>query len=209
MTPTRALTLSATLFGLCAAAVAMAREVPEAPPPRKVVHYFPTTVGAKWTYRGADGKTFEKEVTKVESKGDRTAVTVVFREPDGKTTPGGEYEVSGRGVLRLDPPVWQLKLPAPAGARWSYDGRPPHWLRESFFAGKPERVTVPAGTFDAIPVESTVWTDRPVVELMDSTTEWYTPGVGPVKWTRHVWEKGGGPVYEVVLVSFTPGTPKP
>lgn len=60
----------------------------------KDVIYFPTTVGAKWVYEGADGETEEVEVYEVEK--DRDGL-VVGRRRVGQTMPYTKMIVSAEG----------------------------------------------------------------------------------------------------------------
>jgi hypothetical protein len=160
----------------------------------------------------------EKVVTKVEGDGRRKAVTVGVVGADGVTVPQEKVEVSGEGLVQVEyatliltvsgggradlvetkvsplvPPVRLLKLPAKAGDEW--DGQMPGGARLSYTVGKPERVKVPAGEFEAVPVA--------LVRTLpggysDKFRYWYAPGVGPVKWTAGTGD-------EFVLKSFTPG----
>jgi hypothetical protein len=208
---------AALSLSVASLAVAPAREVPVAPPPRAAVHYFPTTVGARWVYRGPDRTTFEEVVSKVEPEPEygRTLVTVLRVGAEGKTTPEGKYEVSSRGVLQvetaistdgsvtthpMDPPIWVLQLPAEPGARWFAGAQVPNGARISFEAGKPERVKVPAGEYDTIPVEMTAWQEGRdgLIPRGASFRVWYAPGIGTVKWTTFFGVEG-------VLETFDPG----
>jgi hypothetical protein len=101
-----------------------------------------------------------------------------------------------------------LKLPLTVGEEWSCDyttiGNPV--LRVVFFstALSTEKVTVPAGTFEAIRVEIAGSISGPAggdeggMGIVLTDTCWYAPNVGVVKCTNHTGD-------EYVLKSFTPG----
>src|SRR5262249_55420970 len=128
-----------------------------APPPRPVVYYFPTQVGAKWVYqRTVAGRESEDEihgVTAVEQQPGKVLVSVGRVEGD-KVRPFRQIIVSRAGLFELDPrrPVpnsgWLLKLPVEAGAGW--DLREMRLTTHGF-----ERVIVPAGEYECIRVDET------------------------------------------------------
>ena len=154
----------------------------------KNVIYFPTTVGAKWVYEGADGETEEVEVYEVEKDGDGL---VVGRRRVGETTPYTKMVVSAEG-LRQPPDRgvengWVLKAKLESGKSWDTpDGKRT--------VSGPEEVKVGAGTFKALKV---------VLEAENQTlTSWYAPGIGEVKRTI---KRGGVETVYRSLKSFTEG----
>jgi hypothetical protein len=91
----------------------------------------------------------------------------------------GVYKVAFAGKVFAAPEA-MLKLPAKPGDTWTVDYEtPPHRdvVTATYTVGKVEDVEVPAGKFKAIRVESNT-TER----LPGSSTSWYAPGVGLVKW---------------------------
>jgi DUF3108-like len=166
-------------------------------------------VGAKWTYRTGDREeTFVVTGVKEKEK-DGTRVVSVGRVIDGRLAPAKEVKLTGEGVFVVaeggkerDTPLPLLELPAKPGDKWEVDARGPgnvpvKWRRA---VGGPEKVKVPAGTFEAIRVEHTYTvpgTDgRPDVVVL-TLTEWFAHGVGLVR-------KASGDKEVGVLKSFTP-----
>lgn len=187
------------------AVVAALASAPAAPVPTHLMTdpplYFPITVGTTWVY-DEDGAVVTRVVTAVEVTGDTWAVAYAVRHPDGTTTPDGKFAVSRTGLTRLeqgatrcDPPVAAVRLPYRVGDEWEFafalGGLE---TRGKKVARKPERVTVPAGTFDAVPIETDFAVDG---RAMPRATFWYAPGVGMVK-------RVGG-TSTIVLKKFTPG----
>jgi hypothetical protein len=205
MTPTRPLTFSAALLGLVAAAVATAREVPEAPAPRMVVYYFPTTVGDTMWYLVTTPRKAAFEIHSVTHVTEREGVKLVSMKDQVRVV--NVYEVSSVRVLAHRPiggdPAVGPELPARLVKRHNTSG-------ETVFArgnpevvikfGGTERVTVQAGTFEAMRFE-TWWKDDRGKEPVLWSEMWYGPGVGPVK--------GRYGDTTVELFDFTPGKAKP
>jgi hypothetical protein len=153
--------LIAVAVGLAPVA-AEAPAVPVAPPPRAVLPYFPTTVGAKWVrvVKGKVAKATERVevVTAVERVTTGTVVSVGLLDADGKTYRAGKYALSDQGLNWVEsltgplPVPWcLLKLPHRPGQTWGVGGAP--GLDTSLTAHGPERVEVPAGAFDCVRVE--------------------------------------------------------
>jgi hypothetical protein len=166
-------------------------------PPRPPV-YYPTQVGAEWVYRQGD-REWAETITDSIRQGGTTVVTIAELGPNGELVPAERIAVSERGLFwvegiqtRLTPdvPSCLLDLTLPPGGTWTPAGDSSrHTVR------RPERVDVPAGRFEAVPVEVEVaYRDGPATD-----TYWYAPGVGLVK---AVYGRGPGPR---VLKSFTPG----
>jgi hypothetical protein len=209
MTPTCPLTLSVALPALVAAAVATAREGPEAPSPRPVLCY-PTTAGTRWVLRAKDGRETEKVVTEVQWKEGTAVVTVAEVRAGGVSIPQAKYEVSDKGLLyvaayaydhtakraspvAMNPPVWLLKMPLTPGKTWEH--RQADGIRHVYTVYSKERVRVPAGEYEATPVHVAWW--------FDDTSKWeyrywHVHGVGAVQ------SAGQG---ATVLASFTKGKP--
>jgi hypothetical protein len=155
--------------------------------PVPTVLYFPTTVGARWVYVD-DGLTYRMVVTKVESKGEATLVSVGTVGLDGTTTHFQTVEVSPTGLREVanasrkcDPPLPLLRLPHTIGTTWtarvSLDGQDRGTQERT--AGAVEQVKVPAGTFLALRVDTLSVGPAHRQQL----THWYAPGVGVVRVT--------------------------
>lgn len=159
-----------------------------APPP-----FFPTSVGTKWVYQDGDYE-WTEIITAVETQKDGAFNISISRVgSDGKTTLWDQVLVSDRSLTRLavkgvpfKKPVCLLKLPHKSEQTWENDfnGR-----ALTFEAFEPERIKVPAGEYEALPVE----VQRPG---WGNETYWYARGVGLVK-----MEISSG---DTVLKSFTP-----
>jgi hypothetical protein len=174
--------------------------------------YFPTQKGAKWTYTNYHNDQEETfVVTEVVEKGGEKIISV-GREAKGEVTPAGKFKLTKEGVIE-SVGAWQLHhvrplmldRPVKPGDEWEEEveaegpGRAP--LKWKVVVRGPEKVKVPAGTFEAIRVESTFTikgiAGRPDMMLL-SLTEWYAPGVGAIRHASEGKELG-------VLKSFTPG----
>jgi hypothetical protein len=172
-----------------------------APEPAAVL-YYPTKVGAKWVYDD-DGGTYTFVVAKVQPKGEANLVTVDVVTPGGPTQHSHTMEVSRRGLREVEnfnrkwnPPVPRLYLTHLPGAKWecrhSLDGQDRGISQME--AGAAERISVPAGTFQAVRVETlSTWDDA-----QQRLTKWYAPDVGLV---REIYRPGSSRD----LKSFEPG----
>lgn len=160
--------------------------------------YFPTKVGAKSEWVG--GRWYTEVVTAVEKKDDHTLVTVEWVEGT-RMRPGRKVAVSPAGMVMLEAagrkiehPLWLLKQPHRDRSEWGIRLVEHPQEKGTKTARGPERVEVPAGTFDAVRVEC-----RYVLYGKDQqVTEWYAPNVGRVKFVD-----AGGATFE--LKAFTPG----
>lgn len=153
-----------------------------------LAYYFPTQVGDSWVY-DVDGHEVGYTVRKVEEKDGGEVVTVSMVGIGGAFTPDttNTFLVSPNGLFTLttgysqfDPPLCGLKLPHVDGAKWEEtDPRPAlDWLKYKRSSHGPEKVTVPAGTFQAIRVEvESAQREGPPLRV----TIWYAPGVGEIK----------------------------
>ena len=165
--------------------ISTAAPVPQDKP--KAGLYHPTRVGAKWVYKSGDQDSVEV-VTDVKEKDGAKLVTVGY-ESRGEVTPSHVVSVSDKGlcvlafnVAELTEPLWLLKLPHAPGNKWEAVLAGAPWGRTvgSAKAEGPERVEVPAGTYQAIRVELEI----PYIDGREGKarkTIWYAPGVGKVK----------------------------
>jgi hypothetical protein len=186
---------------------AEAPAAPVAPPPREVIHFFPTRIGARWVYvlsrEGERDSESVLEVTAVKDGRDGAKVVTTSHKSGAEYTPYQMLTVSGRGVglvatiaADLDEPFWLLRTPAEDGNKWDVvlDIVGVGVVRTAkATAHSPEWVEVPAGKFRAVRVEM----DLTFRDERRVTTAWYAPGIGMVK------EVHGTEVE--MLKSFTPG----
>lgn len=193
------LTLPFLLIALAASAPA----APVAPPPREVLPYYPTTVGAKRVYilkyAGKEDQEHVEAVAAEPGKGGGILVKFACKTELGYLPVPGTFEVSERGLfwdwqegLRVETPrqpLCLLKLPHRTGQTWvGYD-----LVGEvRMTATGPERVEVPAGAFDCVRVDYR-YPQRPDITHI----RWFARGVGEVK-----IESGGA---QRELKSFTAG----
>ena len=127
--------------------------------------YYPTRVGAEWTYKYPEADV-SFVVTKVEDKDGRKVVSVGSVGGGGKAAPHTKVEVSDKGLFQLesvvfrvntdggpkpengwmvhDPRLCLLKLPSKAGDKWEIQ-RNLH-VRVSYTAGDPEEVKCRRGS---------------------------------------------------------------
>lgn len=161
------------------------------------VLFFATRVGDTWTFdRG--GEEVVDRVTAVDRQPGVWLVTVAAGNDRGRAH---RLAVSRDGVYRVDPDrhpseLWLLKLPARPGETWHNDHV--HLTSErqgSSTTVGTEPVVVPAGSFEAVRVDS----ESACGERVRRRTTWYAARVGPVK---HAWADGT----VAVLKSFRPGT---
>src|SRR5688572_4730755 len=147
------------------------------PKDKKDVLYFPTAVGASWTYSAGKSE-FTEVVTSVERKDGGAVVVAISRDTKGRITPLYTYEVSAKGLFRvatgktpLDPPRCLLKLPAKDGDTWDHEPKPKMgWKGKYVFKGE-EEVEVPAGKYKALKVEA----ELQATTGPNRTTYWYAP----------------------------------
>lgn len=193
--------------------VALALLVPSgaAPVPKaakKPPSYFPLRLGDRWEYRDSrEQGVVPHEVTRVTEHPDGTstvevssgsphpAVTVTYR------VTLEEVEETHLGTDKLDRPVRVVTTELTPGERWKTSLRV-NQNDYTFFwrVGEPTTVTVPAGTFRAVPV-TCGRTDKAGDE---DFTRWYADGVGMVKMET----RDGVATIAQELVRFVPGTRK-
>jgi hypothetical protein len=165
----------------------------------KEPNYFPVTLGSSWTYAGNSGKLpFEMAAAVTSSKKlkDQT-VAVVQWSDKGQPFKDETYEVTAAKVThsrsgaysanRIEPPIPVLELPLRVGKKWSWQGKvivPGQSVTtgnaESEVVAR-EKVTVPAGTFDAFRIRTTLWTMMGKKKVAAPSTVWFAPGGGLVK----------------------------
>ncbi|MBY0460989.1 MAG: DUF3108 domain-containing protein, partial [Gemmataceae bacterium] len=107
-------------------------------------------------------------------------------------------EVSAAGVFRtqsagtvMDPPLALVRTPFRAGDTWAFNTAGLDGTKKVLGV---EAVKVPAGTFDAVRIE----TDYTTGGVRRKSEAWYAPGVGLIKLTEDGRDT-------MLLKSFTPG----
>jgi len=187
-----------------AAAVGVAAPVPK---DFKRPTYFPTEVGCEWEYahEGEKEAALTVEITKVTAE--RGGRVVLFEQTGGTKVRDypERFRVNAEGVFllsaadkELDPPRLDLKAKPKADDAWNAA----HAWNDSNYTlttvvGAAETVTVPAGTFTALPHAQSYTNFQPP----QVWTAWHAPGVGRVKFVNYE-----GRAY--VLLKFTPGKEK-
>ena len=180
-----------------------------APVPKDLTRpsYLPSALGTKWefAYDGEKEVALAVEITKVtDANGSRTVTLSQTAGPKVRDYPE-RYRIGRDGVYLLsaadddvDPPRLDLK-PNPKGGE-SWDDRHT-WKGTNYTCttttGAAVRVTVPAGTFTALP-HAQAYTNFNPPQVW---TAWHAPGVGRVKFVNY---EGQG----YVLLKFTPGKEK-
>jgi hypothetical protein len=152
--------------------------------------YFPTTEGTTLVYQVGESEETHV-VTKVGEKGGAKIVHVDQIQPGGGMTPLQVVRVSEEGLSLVEEagkayyPEWlMLKMPAKPGDKWESKtarlgiGR----IEESCTVGTPDKLTLPAGTFTAIPVTSTQTIGQ---GNMHQCIYWYVENIGVAKITMN------------------------
>jgi hypothetical protein len=152
--------------------------------------FYPKTVGATWVYRCGDRDETEV-VAGVAETADGTEVHVGLVQPDARVThlrtvlvnTDGLFVVGGEGGQTYAPPLELLRPAVEPGVRWqtwSLGWPNREEVVYTLVAGRPERVSVPAGWYWALSVEEAQGTVNGV-DQKGPYTAWYAPGVGLVK----------------------------
>jgi hypothetical protein len=190
----------ATLTLAIAAAVSAA---PVPPGADQVRLLYPTAVGTKWTYAAGD-QTVVVEITESARQDGETRVVMVTRVND-KDIASEVMAVGAGGVSRVqvkdakvDPPVLLLPPAPKAGTEWALKSAVGAQTIEgtSRVVG-PEKVEAPAGTYDAIRVDTTAR----VAGAQTTIRTWYAPNVGVVQLEYDIL----GTVSTLKLKAFAPG----
>ncbi|MFY7953599.1 MAG: hypothetical protein ACOVT5_13925 [Armatimonadaceae bacterium] len=178
-------------------AASLAAPVPKA---KEVELFYPTTVGTKRVVETKKGNmTFEftETVDKVVEKDGVHTVSIKLNKEVFT------YRVSPEGLAchapLVDDPMPELKLEVKEGETWEHETKVKGQLvkKTTYTLGKREEVTVPAGRYQAVRVESETTVNGEVSKL----TSWYAPDVGLVKTESGV----GNSRVSQELKEFTPG----
>lgn len=153
--------------------------------------YFPLSQGSEWTYAfGKDEVTFK--VTGEETvDGKKCAIyeAVIKNIPsqkeyyyktDKEVTSIMRSYANGQVKVKLEPPETIMKFPLKVGESWTWTGQMGNVEKVTFTfkVAKKEKITVPAGTFNAIKldIEGTTPQGKSI-----NTERWYAPDVGMIK----------------------------
>ncbi len=191
---------------LVVASVAVAAPVPKAVK-KKLPDYYPLTEGTTWEYdMGKTPVTVRVKEFK-EKDGVRTGKLVT--EHDGKAVASESIRVDAEGVARthindaeIKPPVVILKFGLVDDDSWEVKAKVAESeVKGTFTLKGTEKVTVPAGEFEAVLVvgESTVSGTK------TGTKWWLADGVGIVKLE---YTLGGMASTPLELKKYTPGKAK-
>lgn len=174
-------------------------------------------VGDRWVYRVQDGFltkiTWEEthQITRVSPQGITVQVTAKGPSIDEQRTetwsaPGIVLTgaVFDNETRRFEPPLVRYRFPLTPGERWSqrmrdpdHDTRPYGGVERSVSVGGYERITTPAGTFDAIRLQVYMRLDDETFWRWPTESTyllWYAPAVGmTVREEKYAYysEKGG------------------
>jgi len=224
-------TAAALLVGACASAGGG-----DPGPPAPAPEY---RVGDRWVYHVVDGYRAKivwdetHEVTaigpegitvRVAAKGPTFDVERIEKWPSpGVVLQGAAYEDE---TNRFDPPLIRYQFPLATGARWSQRVRnleappgPYGGISRAVTVGGYEKITTPAGTFDAIRMNVIMQMDDETFwrwPTQSSYVVWYAPAIGASvrEQKRSEWrDKGGqdavafhpGQNADIELVSYTRG----
>jgi len=170
----------------------MAQEKPYIP------DYFPAPLGAEWHYKlttnmgqNMDIKTVVAERTDASKVGynivqksyvPQESINYYLKKPGWVMTLKTEMPASNYSADYVEDKP-DLMNPLKTGATWDYKGKMggQDWVQSWKVVG-PEKVTVPAGTFEAMKVEST----SEVSASKTDYTFWYVDRVGTVRVTTKV-----------------------
>ncbi|MBY0460990.1 MAG: hypothetical protein K2V38_27025 [Gemmataceae bacterium] len=179
---------------LVACACVLAPTGSAAPVPKHLIKealYYPVASGAKWEYEDK-GRPDLLLTSTVEARGGTWVVTVGTEERYVwvlEVSPGVLVLTGDRGA-KMDVPRPWLKAPIRVGNSWELRTAE----QKTWTIGAVEKVTVPAGTFEAVRVDHAYTVDGQ--ERAESS--WFAPGVGLVKMSAYGCDWW-------VLKSFTPG----
>ncbi len=100
--------------------------------------------------------------------------------------------ITKEGIYVYDKPLLRVPFPVKIGQEWSWDGQEfvndeTHTVRIKGKASKIETITLPAGKFETLKVETTLETSNGTKNVL---TEWYAKNIGMVKMLVSI--EGGG-----------------
>ncbi len=178
-----------TRFRFAAICLAAMLAVPSArtDEPKKL-NLYPLAKGAKWEFSvSVMGQTLEatQEITEVSKPkaGERAISKLTINVATQMTSE--EMSADEKGVYRhafngqkLDTPIMAIKYPYKAGTKWSEKLKfMDQDIEADFEAKEAEKVKLPAGEYEAYPIEMTIKVGGQSVKA----TNWFSDGVGLVK----------------------------
>jgi hypothetical protein len=178
------------------------------PPARLESVDYPLKVGQRWTYQVIDLKKLpakvdpkskvEIEVEKEEiytrkelGKKDEKFIGFLLKSTSGANAKRDHVVVLKDGVYRvhtaeapLTPPLQFFKQPLGPGETWEANSMAGKEVIKGTFTAQHEKVTVPAGTYDAMAIR---FRSDPALDPPFEFTNWFVRGIGMVK--QHVKSK--------------------
>ena len=183
---------------LLAVAAQLAAAAPVPKDFQRPVNYHPLAVGDKREFvspTNPDAVTQVREITAVEVKDGVKHYTQVLT--GGQTSvlkaEKGVVHMAEQNGQKMDPPYKVVAPDMKEGDTWAC--KDPTGMTRT--VGKAEKITVPAGTFTALPHTQSYTNFQPP----QAWTAWHAPGVGRVKFVNY---EGQG----YVLLKFTAGKEK-
>ncbi len=180
---------------LLAVAAPLAAAAPIPKDFQRPVNYHPLAVGDKREFvnpTNPDAVTQVREITAVEVKDGVKHYTQVLT--GGQTSvlkaEKGVVHMAEQNGQKMDPPYKVVAPDMKAGDTW--ECKDPTGMTRT--VGKPEKITVPAGTFTAYPITCSY----PAQQGQSEVVVWYADGVGLVR-----LDSGGRT--SLVLKKYTPG----
>jgi len=149
--------------------------------------YMPTAIGTRWVYDD-DGRERTEEVVAAEAKDGETVLTVRHQTDQGEFNES--VAVSGAGVFdrgtgKFRYEICRIRFPVKAGQSWDLSLAPQEGLLSfagTVTVGAVEKVEVPAGTFEAVPVRLEQTSQKgKKLDKPDVTTWWWVQNVGVVR----------------------------
>ncbi len=176
----------------------------------KTVHipdYFPVAVKAEWHWEDSLKNKSTNVITAIDKDG---VITMTTTSMGAQTTESQTYYKKADGfvyLLKSETPAYnftadyepdrkELMNPLAIGKSWDWTGDAGGvTTSQTWKAVGTEKVTVPAGTFNAVKVES----DAEIAGTKAHYTYWYVDGVGAVK----VLTESGGASTTTVLTRYS------
>jgi DUF3108-like len=166
----------------------------------KETEWYPLKKDTTWTYK-VPGNSIVMKVTNAQDKDGTKVETLV----NGKSIASEHIQVKDDGVYRTsinglkpESPVRFLKLPPKEGESWDVETKIQGQAVKGKFTTSKEKVTVPAGSYDAIKVEGK---DFDIAGMKTNITYWFAEKVGIVKLSFSL----GGTDAVLELEKYEPG----
>ena len=166
----------------------------------KETEWYPLKKDTTWTYK-VPGNSIVMKVTNPQDKDGAKVETLV----NGKSIANEHIQVKDDGVYRTminglkpEQPVRFLKLPPKEGESWDVETKIQGQAVKGKFTTSKEKVTVPAGSYDAFKVEGK---DFDIAGMKTNITYWFADKVGIVKLSFSL----GGTDAVLELEKYEPG----